>query len=101
MTDYVPVEGRAGLFQKIRQQQVILVASACVIALTIALKNILMVPAEILTRDIAIYSILYLGFLVFAFRPGGNYERSGTVSPLAWDVLVVIITLTILLVYAL
>ena len=103
MTECAPSEERGivHIFTKVRQQQVILTASVCVIALTIALKNVLHVPAEVLIGDMAVYSIIYLGFLVFAFRPGGNYEESGKVSPLAWDVIVVLITLTVLLVYAL
>ena len=103
MTEFVPSEerGTVHLFTKVTQQQVILTASVCVIALTIALKNVLHVPAEVLTRDMVVYTIMYLGFLVFAFRPEGNNERSGKVTPLAWDVLVILITLTILAVYAL
>jgi hypothetical protein len=103
MTEFVPSEERsvAHLFTKVKQQQVILTASVCVIALTIALKNVLHVPAEILARDMAVYTIIYLGFLAFAFRPDGNNEKSGTVGPYAWDTLVVLITLSILAVYAL
>src|SRR5512136_3475881 len=98
MTEFVPSKerGMVHLFTKVKQQQVILTASVCVIALTIALKNVLHVPAEVLARDMAVYTVIYLGFLVFAFRPEGNYERSGKVSPLAWDVLVILITLTVL-----
>ncbi|HMA04785.1 MAG TPA: hypothetical protein VKO45_02550 [Methanomicrobiales archaeon] len=103
MTEFVTSEkrGTVHLFERVKQQQVILTASVCVIALTIVLKNVLLVPAEVLTRDMAVYTIIYLGFLVFAFRPEGNYEISGKVSPLTWDALVVLITLTVLAVYAL
>ncbi|MDD1667373.1 MAG: hypothetical protein LUO96_02780 [Methanomicrobiales archaeon] len=103
MTEAMPSEARAGMnfFIRIKQQHVVLTASICVIALTIALKNVLHVPAEVLTRDMAVYTIIYLGFLAFVFRPDGNYGKSGTVSPYAWDTLVVLITLSILAVYAL
>jgi len=103
MSEFAPAEERGWihLFARSRQQQVILTASVFVIALTVALKNVLLVSEEILIRDMAVYSALYLGFLVFAFRPEGNYASSETASPIAWDTVVVFITLTVLLIYAL
>lgn len=103
MTEFAPSEEgkRVYLFAKITRQQVILTASICVIALTVVLKNVLLVPFEVLIRDLTVYTLLYLGFLIFAFRPGGDDENPETVSPPGWDVLAVLITLTVLLVAAL
>jgi len=102
MTEFIPSEGRVGnsLFMTIREHQVILTASICLVALAIVLKNVLLVPTDILVRDMEIYTIVYLGFLVFSFRPDGNYERPEKTSPLAWDLLVVFITLAVIAVYA-
>lgn len=103
MTETITSETRAGmnLLMKIKQQQVILTASICVIALAIVLKNVLFVPSEILIRDMEIYIIVYFGFLLFALKSDGTYERSGKISPLVWDVLLVLLTLGIIAVYAL
>ncbi|MDD1656130.1 MAG: hypothetical protein LUO87_01985 [Methanomicrobiales archaeon] len=103
MTEPMTSEKKAGmnLLRTITQQQVILTASICLIALAIVLKNVLFVPSEILIRDMVMYTIVSFGFLIFAFNPEGNSERSGTNSPLVWDVLIVLITLAIIVVYAL
>ncbi len=89
------------LFIQIRKQQVILTASICMIALAIVLKNVLLVPYDILQRDMMIYIIIYFGFLIFALRSDDTEEKSGNASPLVWDFLVVIITLVIIAVHAL
>lgn len=103
MTDLTMSEQKAGtnLFTQIRKQQVILTASICMIALVIVLKNVLLVPNDILQRDMMMYIIIYFGFLIFAFKTGNTGEISGNDSPLAWDLLVVLITLGIIAVYAL
>ncbi|MCX5844690.1 MAG: hypothetical protein NT022_13270 [Deltaproteobacteria bacterium] len=89
------------LLVKIKQQQVILTASICIIALAIVLKNILFIPTDILIRDMMIYIIVYLGFLMFAFKIDDKYEKSAKISTLIWDILIVFITLAIITVYAL
>ena len=103
MNEHIISERRAwmNLLVKIKQQQVILTASICIIALAIVLKNILFIPTDILIRDMMIYIIVYLGFLMFAFKIDGKYERSGKISTLIWDILIVFITLAIITVYAL
>ncbi len=103
MTDSSTSEQKAwnSLFTQIKKQQVILTASICMIILAIVLKNVLLVPADILIRDMMIYSIIYFGFLIFAFRTEDTTEISGNNCPLAWDLLVVMITFAIVAVYAL
>lgn len=86
---------------KIKQQQVILTASICLIALAIVLKNVLFVPTDILIRDMEIYIIIYIGFSLFTFKADGSYELAGKMSPLVWDALIVLITLAIIGIYAL
>lgn len=87
------------LCMKIREQQVILTASICLLTLVVVLKNVILVPMEVLIRDMVIYIIIYLGFLVFEFEPDGNYGKS-QFHPIVWDLLVVLITLAIIVVYA-
>ena len=102
MTEQVTAKRRSKttFFMKIRQQQVILTASICMIALAIILKNVLFVPADILIRDMMMYIIVYFGFLIFAFKIDGNYKKSGKITPLVWDILIVLITVAIVAVYA-
>jgi len=94
-------KGWAGLSFQIKKQQVILTASICLIALVIVLKNVLMVPQDVLLRDTVIFIVIYLGFLSFTLRTGDTETTSGNVSPLVGDLLVVLITLAIIAVYAL
>lgn len=103
MTEQVTTKRRSEMtfFMKIRQQQVILTASICMIALTIILKNILFVPTDILIRDVMVFIIVYSGFLIFAFKIDGNNKKSGRITPLVWDILIVLITVAIVAVYVL
>lgn len=102
MTEITTSDQKAGtdLFSQIKKQQVILTAGICLIVLAVVLKNILLVPADILMRDLTVYIIVYLGFITFAFQTDDVPEKSGNLSPLAGDLLVVIITLAIIAVYA-
>ncbi len=100
MTEMVSTgKSRTNLFMKIKKQQVILTASICLLILVVVLKNVLLAPTEVLTRDVAIYIIIYLGFLTFVYKPDGNYGKS-PFHPIVWDLLIVIITLAIIVVYA-
>jgi hypothetical protein len=102
MTDLTrsPQETGSTFLMQVRSHQVILVASLCLITLVIVLKNLLRIPAEILIRDTGIYLILYLGFLLIAFKPDSDYGRT-RLHPRMWSLLVILITLGILGVYAL
>ena len=103
MTETSTSRQKAGtdLFTQIRKQQVILTAGICLMILAVVLKNVLLVPYDILMRDMMVYIIVYLGFVTFAFRTGDTVGKSVNLSPLAGDLLVVIITLAIIAVYAL
>jgi hypothetical protein len=77
-----------------------IVSGLCLILLVAVLKNILLVPAEVLSRDFILYVVLYIGFVsVYAAR-----ERTGTQfrydTPVFWSVLVVLVTCAIIVIYA-
>ncbi len=81
---------------------VAITASLCLIALTVVLKNVILVPAAELNRDIVLYIIIYSGFIM-SFLPvkdQANPEMPGR-WPLVWCAVVVIATLAIIAVYAL
>lgn len=58
-------------------------------------------PYDILQRDMIIFIIIYFGFLISTFKTDDSKKISGNVSPVVWDLLVVIITLAIIAAYAL
>jgi hypothetical protein len=61
------------------------------------LKNILLVPADILSRDILVYIIIYWAFTVFSLPGKEEAKKSKYDNPLYWSLL---ITLAIIVVYA-
>jgi hypothetical protein len=80
---------------------VALTAGACLLALVIALKNILNIPIERLTTDLVIY-VCILGGLATSY-PLVTRRRSATVirHPGLWIALIVIVTMAIIVMYAL
>jgi hypothetical protein len=81
--------------------RIAITAGACLVALVIVLKNILHVPESRLLRDIIVYIGVYTGFsLVY---PAALYERHSRniKNPELWSVLIVVITLAIIVFYAL
>jgi hypothetical protein len=81
--------------------RIALTAGACLFALVIVLKNILHVPENRLLRDSIVYIARYTGFsLVY---PAALYERHSRniKNPELWSVLIVVITLAIIIFYAL
>ncbi|MDD1661001.1 MAG: hypothetical protein LUQ49_00895 [Methanomicrobiales archaeon] len=82
-----------------------IVTALCLMGLLIILKNVLGIPAEILSRDMIIYIIVYFGFITAV-----NFTEEVTGEPAArprtydnpwvWSALVVVITLAIIAVYA-
>lgn len=78
-----------------------LTAAACLFALVIVLKNILNVPESRFLPDILVYIGIYTGFsLVY---PVAIHERhSRTINnPALWSALIVVMTLAIIVFYAL
>jgi hypothetical protein len=48
------------------QDKLTIVTGLCLIALIVILKNVVLVPADALTRDVIIYIIIYTGFSMTA-----------------------------------
>jgi hypothetical protein len=78
-----------------------LTAGACLFALVIVLKNILLVPESRLIPDIVVYIGIYTGFSLM--YPVTIHERhSRTINnPSLWSALIVVLTLAIIVFYAL
>ncbi len=93
ITDWIGRHGHAS---------VAITAGLCLFALAVVLKNVLLVPADVLNRDMVLYIILYSGFITcfLPVRDQADPRMPGR-WPLVWCVVAVIITLAILAVYAL
>ncbi len=78
-----------------------LTAGACLFALVIVLKNILHIPESRLGPDIVVYIGIYTGFSLM--YPVTIHERhSRTINnPALWSALIVVMTLLIIVFYAL
>jgi hypothetical protein len=80
---------------------VTLTAGACLLALIIALKNILDVPTEQLTRDLVLY-ICILGGLATSYPLVTRRRADLTIShPGLWIAVIVTLTMAIIVLYAL
>jgi hypothetical protein len=97
-----PAGGINGWIGRNGQASVAITTGLCLIALTVILKNVLLVPADTLNRDIILYIIIYCGF-VTVFTPVKDHacpEMPGR-WPLVWCAVSVIMTLAIIGFYAL
>jgi len=80
---------------------VALTAGACLLALVIALKNILNVPTGQLTRDLVLY-VCILGGLATSYPVVTRRRADLTIShPGLWIAVIVTLTMAIIVMYAL
>lgn len=82
--------------------KVAVVIAACLIGLTVALKNVI-APPDILSRDIILWITIFSGFFIvlnFTEEAPATTSRKAYDSPWVWSVLIVGMTLAISAVYA-
>ena len=82
-----------------------IVAGICMMGLIVVLKNVLLVSAEVLSRDMIIYVIVYFGFITAVnftgeVPKGHGAQKKAYDNPWVWSAITVIVTLTIIAVYA-
>ncbi|MDD1697271.1 MAG: hypothetical protein LUQ36_02815 [Methanoregula sp.] len=83
------------------QTLVVLTAGACLLALVIALKNILNVPTEQLTRDLILY-VCILGGLATSYPLVTRRRADMAIGhPGLWIAIIVSVTMAIIVMYAL
>ncbi|MGZ6357112.1 MAG: hypothetical protein ACXWOX_21275 [Ktedonobacteraceae bacterium] len=86
--------------------KVAVVIAACLIGLTVVLKNVLNIPSDVLSRDIILWIIIYSGFFIVLNFTEEEAPKEGTTarkaydSPWLWSALIVGMTLAIIAVYA-
>jgi len=76
-----------------------LTAGICLVLLAMVLKNILLVPAAELSSDIVLYIIVYMGFIV-SYQAAGDTETGETTRTLLWIGTCILMTIGIIVVYA-
>jgi hypothetical protein len=83
------------------QTKVSIVAGICLLALTIILKNVLLISGDVLSRDILLYIIIYWAFSLVYPAKDERVKKSRWDNPLYWSAVIILITVAIILVYAL
>ncbi|GAI25819.1 unnamed protein product [marine sediment metagenome] len=70
---------------KLNDQTIVsIVTGICLIGLVVVLKTILMISAEVLSRDIIIYIIIYVGFITSLSAKNKTAKRFKYDTPLFW-----------------
>ena len=82
------------------QTKIASVSAACLIALTVVLKNVVQVPADVLSRDIIIYIVIYPVFWMLPALDARREKKSRLDGALPWSLLIVAITAAIITLYA-
>ena len=82
-----------------------IVAGICMMGLIVILKNVLSISADVLTRDMIVYVIVYFGFITamnFTEETPSGQDTPGKTcdNPWVWSAIAVIMTLAIIAVYA-
>jgi hypothetical protein len=79
-----------------------IVAAICMMGLIVVLKNVLSVSAEVLSRDMIIYVVVYFGFITAVNFTGEvpGPPRETYDNPWVWSAITVVVTLAIIAVYA-
>ncbi len=85
--------------------KVAVVIAACLIGLTVVLKNVLNIPADVLSQDIVLYIFIY-GIFFVTLNFTEEAPRKETASrrtydnPWVWSAVVIVVTLAIIVVNA-
>jgi membrane protease YdiL (CAAX protease family) len=82
------------------KDKVSIVTGICLFGLVVVLKNVLLIPADILSRDILVYIVIYWAFTVFSLPAKEEGKKFKFDKPLYWSLLIILITLAIIAVYA-
>jgi hypothetical protein len=86
---------------KLNDQVIVsLVTGICLIGLVAVLKNILLIPPDILSRDVIVYIIIYIGFITSLSAKDKTTKLFKYDSSLFWSILIILITLAIIAIYA-
>jgi len=82
-----------------------IVAAICMMGLIIVLRNVLSISADILSRDMIVYVIVYFGFITAVnfteeTPAGQDAPKKASDNPWVWSAIAIAVTLVIIAVYA-
>jgi hypothetical protein len=82
-----------------------MVAAICMMGLIVVLKNVLSISADILSRDVIVYVIVYFGFITAVnvteeVPTGQGAPKKASDNPWIWSAIAVVMTPAIIAVYA-
>jgi hypothetical protein len=80
--------------------KVSIVTAVCLLGLVVTLKNILGVSAEVLARDVVWFILIYSAFSISYPERGVDARVSAFDKPFYWSLLMVLVTVAIVVVYA-
>lgn len=80
--------------------KVSIITAVCLLGLVVTLKNILRVPAEVLSRDVILFIIIYSAFSIVYPVKGEETKTSTFDKPLYWSLLIILVTAAIVVLYA-
>jgi hypothetical protein len=83
-----------------------MVAGICMMGLIVVLKTVLSISADVLSRDMIIYVIVYFGFITAVnfteeVPTGQDAPKKTSDNPWVWSAIAVVVTIAIIAVYAL
>lgn len=81
--------------------KVSIVSAVSLLGLVVTLKNILQIPAEILSRDVVLFIIIYSAFSILYPEKILETKTSALDKPLYWSLLIILVTVGIVVSYAL
>ncbi len=88
------------LFQLTNKTKVSIVTAVCLVGLVVALKNLVGVSAEVLSKDVVLFILVYSAFSVLYPEPSTGTRASALDKPLFWSLLIILVTAAIIIVYA-
>jgi hypothetical protein len=80
-----------------------IVAAICMMGLIVVLRNVLSVSADVLSRDVIVYVIVYFGFITavnFTEETPHDVPKKTYDNPWVWSAIAVVVTLVIIAFYA-
>jgi hypothetical protein len=80
--------------------KVYIVSTVCLLGLVVILKNLLRIPAEVLSRDIVLFILVFSTFSVLYPESSTEATPSRLDRPLVWSLLIFLVTVAMVIVYA-
>ena len=78
-----------------------IVTGICLVSLIAVLKSVLLISPDVLSSDVIVYVIIYIGFITTLSARDRTQKEFKYDTPKFWSMLIVLITIAIIAYYAL